>query len=51
VPPRDVTALGNALAEVLSELPESARIRAHAEQFTWQRTADAYHRLLGFAHG
>jgi teichuronic acid biosynthesis glycosyltransferase TuaC len=46
VPPRDLEALAKALGEVLSVLPETARIRAHAEQFTWQRTAESYHSLL-----
>ncbi len=49
VPPRDLDALVGALSGVLSELPDSARIRAHAEQFTWQRAADAYHRVLSVA--
>lgn len=49
VPPRDLDALVGALGGVLSELPDSGRIRAHAEQFTWQRTADAYHRVLSVA--
>lgn len=46
VPPRDLEALTKALGEVLSELPDTARIRAHAEQFTWDRTAAAYDALL-----
>lgn len=49
VPPRDLDALVGALGSVLSELPDAARIRAHAEQFTWQRAADAYHRVLSVA--
>ncbi len=49
VPPRDLDALVGALGGVLSELPDTNRIRAHAEQFTWQRTADAYHRVLSVA--
>lgn len=49
VPPRDLDALVGALGGVLNELPDTARIRAHAEQFTWQRTADAYHRVLSVA--
>lgn len=49
VPPRDLDALVGALKGVLSELPDSGRIRAHAEQFTWQRAADAYHRVLSVA--
>lgn len=49
VPPRDLDALVGALGSVLSELPETGRIRAHAAQFTWQRTADGYHRILSLA--
>lgn len=49
VPPRDLDALVGALGGVLSELPDTARIRAHAEQFTWQRAADSYHRVLSVA--
>jgi glycosyltransferase involved in cell wall biosynthesis len=51
VPPRDLDALVGALGGVLSELPDTNRIRAHAEQFTWQRTADSYHRVLSVAGG
>ncbi|MEQ1860616.1 MAG: glycosyltransferase [Chthoniobacteraceae bacterium] len=49
VPPRDLDALVGALGGVLSELPDAGRIRAHGEQFTWQRAADAYHRVLSVA--
>ncbi len=51
VPPRDLDALVGALGGVLNDLPDTGRIRAHAEQFTWQRTADAYHRVLSVAGG
>jgi glycosyltransferase involved in cell wall biosynthesis len=49
VPPRDLDALAGALGGVLSELPDAGRIRAHAEQFTWQAAADAYHGVLSVA--
>lgn len=50
-PPRDIEALAGALRGVLSKLPDRAAIRAHAETFTWERAADAYHEVLSRACG
>lgn len=48
-PSRDVDALVDALKQTLSQPPDRNRIRQHAAQFTWARTADAYHELLSKA--
>lgn len=45
-PPRNVDALVDALKQMLSQPPQRERIRQHAAQFTWARTADAYHQIL-----
>ena len=49
VPPRDLDALTDALRVVLAAQPDRDRIRRHAEKFTWQRAADAYHGVLSRA--
>ena len=46
VPPRDITALADALKATLDSLADRKRIYDHARQFTWQRAADQYHALL-----
>ena len=46
VPPRDHAALATALGNVLRMPPPPERIVAHARQFTWERAAAAYDRLL-----
>lgn len=48
-PSRDIEALVDALKQTLSEPAQRDRIREHGAQFTWARTADAYHRLLAKA--
>ena len=49
VPPGDSLALAEALGEVLQRPPATERIAAHARQFTWERAATAYHRLISEA--
>jgi len=46
VPPRDSHALAAALAGVIRNPPSRHTILEHAHQFTWERAADGYHRLL-----
>jgi glycosyltransferase involved in cell wall biosynthesis len=50
-PAREIDALVGALKATLSEKPERDKIRQHASQFTWTRTADAYHQVLVKAAG
>ena len=45
-PPRDVPALAAALQKTLLTPPDRKRIAEFGRTFTWQATADAYHRLL-----
>jgi glycosyltransferase involved in cell wall biosynthesis len=46
VQPIQPEAFAQALREILLAPPNAARIRQHARQFSWARTADAYHQLL-----
>jgi glycosyltransferase involved in cell wall biosynthesis len=46
VPPRDTTALADALKATLDSLADRKRIYDYARQFTWKRAADQYHELL-----
>lgn len=46
VPPGDAEALAAALDAVLQTPPPRAPILAHAQQFSWERTAAAYEALL-----
>ena len=48
-PARDIDGLVDALKQTLSQPPQRERIRQHGAQFTWARTADAYHQLLAKA--
>jgi glycosyltransferase involved in cell wall biosynthesis len=49
VPPREVEPLADAIKATLSELPDRAQIRAHAEKFSWARAAEEYHAVLSRA--
>ncbi len=46
VEPNDLTSLVDGLRTVLLAEPDPGRIRAHAEQFTWQKAADQYDEAL-----
>jgi glycosyltransferase involved in cell wall biosynthesis len=45
-PARDIDALVDALKSTLSAPPNRDKIRQHASQFSWARTADSYHEIL-----
>ena len=49
VPPADPSALANAIVEVLVRHWDTARIRAHVSDMTWERNAEATVRFLAAA--